>query len=69
MIDETTDYSNKQQVMLVFYWIGEDLSAHKDFVGLYLTNSITSAALNLVSIIEDTMLSMNIKLEHCHGQC
>ena len=69
MIDETTDCSNKQLVMLMFYWVGEDLSAHKDFVGLYLTNSITSAALNLASIIEDTMLSMSIKLEHCHGQC
>ena len=53
--------------MLVFRWIGEDLVAHEDFIGLYLTDSITAAA--LVAIIEDTLLRMNIKLEHCCGQC
>jgi hypothetical protein len=34
------------------------------FIDLYLTESISSAA--LVTIIEDTMLCMNIKLEHCY---
>ena len=34
---------------------------------MYLTDSITVAA--LVAIIEDTILRMNIKLEHCCGQC
>lgn len=34
---------------------------------MYLTASITAAA--LVAIIEDTLLRMNIKLEHCRGQC
>ena len=53
--------------MLVFRWVNEDLVAHEEFIGLYLTARITSAA--LVTIIEDTILRMNIKLEHCHGQC
>ena len=61
MID---DSSNKEQVVLAFRWFGEDLVAHED---LYLTDSITSAA--LVAIIEDNILRINIKLEHCHGQC
>lgn len=67
MIDETSDCSNKEQVVLVFRWVSEDLVAHEEFIGLYLTESITSAA--LVAIIEDTILRMNIKLEHCRGQC
>ena len=67
MVDEATDCSNKEQVVLVFRWIGEDLVAHEDFIGLYLTDSIIAAA--LVAIIEDTLLRMNIKLEHCRGQC
>lgn len=53
--------------MLVFRWVSEDLVANEEFFGLYLTDSITSAA--LVAIIEDTLLRMNIKLEHCRGQC
>lgn len=67
MIDETTDSSNKEQVVLAFRWVDEDLAAHEDFIGMYLTDSIASAA--LVAIIEDTILRMNIKLEHCRGQC
>lgn len=53
--------------MLVFRWVGEDLVAHKEFIGLYLTESISSAA--LVKVIEDKILPMNIKLENCRGQC
>ena len=66
MVIETTDCSNKEQVVLAFRWLHEGLAAHEEF-GLYLTDSITSAA--LVAIIEDTIVYMNIKLEHCHGQC
>ena len=67
MIDETSDCSNKEQVVLVFRWVSEDLVVHEEFLGLYLTESITSAA--LVSIIEDTILRINIKFENCRGQC
>ena len=42
MLDETTDFSNKEQVVLVFRWVDENLTAHEDFVGLHLTNSCTS---------------------------
>lgn len=51
----------------MFRWIREDLSVHRNFVGLYFTDSITSAA--LVFIVEDTMFQLNIKLDHCCGQC
>ena len=51
-------------MVLAFRWVGEDLVAHEDFIGLYLSDSIT-----LVAITEDTILHMNIKLEHCRGQC
>jgi len=29
MIDETSDCSNKEQVVLVFRWVGQDLTAHE----------------------------------------
>ena len=42
-------------MVLAFRWVGEDLVAHEDFIGLYLSDSIT-----LVAITEDTILHMNI---------
>ena len=57
----------KSKLCWCFRWVSEDLVANEEFFGLYLTDSITSAA--LVAIIEDTLSRMNIKLEHCRVQC
>ena len=35
MVDETTDCSNKEQVLLVTRWVDEDLNVHESFIGLY----------------------------------
>ena len=67
MVDETTDKANKEQVVLVFRWVDDALTAHEEFVGLYLTDSIASKA--LVAVIKDVLLRMNLKIEHCRGQC
>ena len=42
MVDETTDKANNEQIVLVFRWVDDALVAHEEFVGLYLTDSITS---------------------------
>lgn len=39
MIDETTDASNKEQVVLCCRWVDGSLEAHEDFIGLYETES------------------------------
>lgn len=67
MADETTDMANKEQVVLVFRWVDDNLVAQEEFVGLYQTASITSDA--LVEVIKDTLLRLNLKIEHCRGQC
>ena len=66
MVDGTTDKANQEQVVLVFRWVDDNLVTH-EFVGLYLTASIKSEA--LVAVIKDTLLRMNLKIEHCRGQC
>ena len=33
MIDETTDVSTKEQVVIVFRWVDSLLMSHEDFVG------------------------------------
>ena len=67
MINKTTDQSNKDQVVLVLRWVNEKLEAHDEFIGLYMTSSITADL--LVSVIKDTPLRMNLKIEHCQGKC
>ena len=42
LIDETTDQSNREQVVLVLRWVDETLEAHEEFIGLYMTSSITA---------------------------
>ena len=32
MVDETTDISNREQVVLVFRWVEDDLTVHEDFL-------------------------------------
>ena len=67
MVDETNDKANKEQVVLVFRWVDDALSAHEEFVGLFLTDSIASKA--LVAVMKDVLLRMNLRIEHCRGQC
>ena len=67
MIDETTDISNTERVVLVFRWVDNALSAHEEFVGLYQTKCTDAGA--LVSVIKDTLLRFNLKLNLCRGQC
>ena len=34
LIDETTDISNKEQVVICFRWVDDKLMGHEEFVGL-----------------------------------
>ena len=58
MADECTHIhvhvSNKEQLVLCFRWVDEDLTVYEDFVGLYQVPDVTLAT--LVSVIEDTLL-------------
>ncbi|XP_053398113.1 zinc finger MYM-type protein 1-like [Mercenaria mercenaria] len=67
MVDEATDQSNREQVVLVLRHVDSDLNVHEDFIGLYLVHSID--AQTLTNVIEDVLLRMNISLSNCRGQC
>ena len=56
IIDEATDLSNTEQVVLVLRYVKEDLT---EFIGLYQTDAIDSQS--LVRIIRDSLLRMNLK--------
>ena len=54
MMDETTDTSTTEQVIVVFRWVDSSLQVHEDFVGLYEMDSISSDS--LCALIKDALL-------------
>ena len=60
MVDETTDISNCEQVVVCIHWVDDDFNVHEDFIGLYQVDSICSDS--LVAVIKDALLRMNLTL-------
>ena len=67
MVDETTDVSNKEQAVLCFRWVSDDLIAHEDFVGLYGIEN--TEAKTLVNMILDVLTRLNLSIKKLRGQC
>ena len=68
MVDETTDTSNREQVVIVLRCVDDsNFSAHEEFIGLYSVLSIDSDT--LVSIVKDTLMRLNLPLSKVTGQC
>ena len=67
MVDETTDVSNKEQAVLCFRWVSDDLVAHEDFVGLYGIEN--TEAKTLVNMILDVLTRLNLSIKKLRGQC
>ncbi|WAR05842.1 ZMYM1-like protein, partial [Mya arenaria] len=66
MVDETTDVSNGEQVVLVLRNVDSELNV-QDFIGLYVVPSID--AQTITNVIKDTLLRMRLQLSKCRGQC
>ena len=54
MVDETTDCSNKEQVVLVIRWVDEDLTVHENFIDLYSVPAIDANM--LTTVIKDSLI-------------
>lgn len=67
MVDETTDVSNHEQVVLCLRWVDECFSVHEEFIGLYFIEKISADS--LVQVIKDVLLRMNLTLSKARGQC
>ena len=67
MVDKTTDVSNKEQAVLCFRWVSDDLIAHEDFVGLYGIEN--TEAKTLVNMILDVLTRLNLSIKKLRGQC
>ena len=60
MIDEATDLSNTEQVVLVLHYVKEDFTVAEEFTGLYQQMQL---------IHNRWLLRMNLRLQYCCGQC
>ena len=67
MIDETTDITNQEQVVVVLRTVGENFSIEEDLVGLYSVSRID--ATTLVTVIKDTLIRLNLPVNKLRGQC
>lgn len=66
MIDETTDVTNEEQVVIVMWWIEECFEVSEEFLGLYSIPAIDAAT--LFSVVKDCMFRMNLPLHKLGGQ-
>ncbi|XP_011404915.1 PREDICTED: zinc finger MYM-type protein 1-like [Amphimedon queenslandica] len=67
MINETTDISNKEQVVVVMRWASGSLDVLEDFIGLCTVDD--TKALTLFDVVKDTLVRCNISLAKLWGQC
>ena len=61
MVDETTDISNKEQVVICFRWVDDKLESHEEFAGMYQVESTQATV--LVGIIHDGWMCQSLRLE------
>ena len=67
MVDETTDVSNKEQLVICMRWVDENLEAHEDFLGLH--NVEDTSANTITKTIKDVFLRFDIPMSKLRGQC
>ena len=60
MVEECTDSSNNEQVVIVLRWVDDQLNPHEEFIGLYHVPSIKSSV--LAGVIKDTLTRLNLSL-------
>ena len=67
MVDETTDLSTTEQMVMCLCYVDDKLDVHKEPIGIYSLES--TSADSIQSMIKDELLHMNLRLDHCRGQC
>ena len=67
MVDETTDISNVEQVVICLRWVTETFEVHEEFVGLYEVASTRSEI--IYAAITDVLQRLNLSISKVRGQC
>ena len=67
MVDETTDVSNVEQVVICLRWVSEKFKVEKEFLGLYEVAS--TGAESIYTVITDVLLRLNLAISKVRNQC
>lgn len=67
MVDETTDVSITEQVVICLKWVNENFEIQEEFVGLYEVDS--TSAEKIYAAITDVFLCLNLPISKVRGQC
>ena len=66
-VDEVTDVSNHEQLVICICWIDHNFELHEDMIGFYRVEDIKFET--LFKSIKDALNQMDIPLRDCRGQC
>ena len=67
MVDETTDVSNVEQVVICLRWVDENFEVQEEFVALF---EVASTGAEIIyAAITDVFLRLNLAISKVHGQC
>ena len=67
MADETTDASNKEQLVIIFRYVDHELEVHEQLVGLYQLER--TDAKTVVTVLKDVLTALNLDIHKLRGQC
>lgn len=67
MVDETTDSSNREQVVVCIRWVDNDFKVHEDFIGLFMVDVINADT--ITAVIYDVLCRLNLSIRKIRGQC
>ena len=66
LADETTDSSNREQLVICLRWLEEKFNVHEDMVGFYQIDD--TGAETIAASIKDALIRLNISISKCRGQ-
>ena len=69
MADETTDASNKEQLVTVFHYVDDELQVHEEFVGLCQRTPCATDAKTVIAVLKEVILALNLDIHRLRGQC
>ena len=67
LADETSDVSNKEQLVFCVRWIDDSFNENEDSIGMH--PLLTAEADQIVAVIKDVLLRINLHIEDACGQC
>ena len=67
MANETTDKTNREQVVICLRLVDDNLLPHEDFIGMHKVDNIDATTIR--TVIHHVLTRMSLSMQKCRGQC